>query len=346
MKRPPFTRGLAWMISLPMIVGLCALMVATAALSVLRSEALVPWLAKEGVRFSAGRLALRDVSGTLAQGVRIGQVHWRIGEEQVELEGVRLSVSWRTLARGRLLIETLSAEQLTWTLGDAPGAPSLPATLHPPIDLTIDRIQLAGFTLRSVQGPRLQVRGLSARLSHEQGRWHVTDARLTTVATADGVQWVGTRGLLHELTGAVQWTSSPPYALAGQVTGVARRGDPRWHGLDAALDLSAERPVALQIDGSFEHLRTTLTLAGRRAQVSAEGAWALLSSEPMGPWAVRFEGLDPAALPGGWPQGRWSGRIDSDGSGRGPGRKSFRHAPPGLGDCPAWPIAQVRGPLS
>jgi translocation and assembly module TamB len=314
-------------------------------LRLIQSEALVRVLAEQAVQRSDGRLALSGVAGTLSHGVRLAQLSWQQAGQRIEAEGLSVTLSWRALARGRLVIEAVRAERLNWTTGQTTDpSSSLPASLAPALDLSIERLRIERMMVQGPGGASPWVGGpFEARVAHEQGVWALSGATLAGLNQSGQAPWIGEAGLLGALDGSLSLHSQAPFALTARLSAIPRLSDPRWQRLNSALELDPQRPLSLAVRGTLERLTVAVALPGQRAEILASGQWRPLHPGASVPWELRVQNLDPARWQRAWPAGQWSGRIVSDGSWPASGQLELTNAQPGPVDAHRWPISGLAG---
>lgn len=268
-----------------------------------RSDSLATALQGLARALPAGQtLSLREVSGSLRQGGRIGWLRWQHGDLQIEADGIDLAWSWPDLLRRQLRLDTLHLQELR--IDDrradsaAPTPPSdlgLPLTIDAP--LRIDRLRLG-----DASQPGLSDLALRYRFD---GATHRIDAGQARIAAGD-----------YRFAGQLQAAS--PLMLRLRASGQVRTTAPAGA---KALDVAAQAQLDGPLAGAQARLRLQIDLKPEAGGSPARGASAPLQASltaQIAPWQRqplieaqgRWQALDLAAL---WPQAprtRLAGRLD------------------------------------
>ena len=210
------------------------------------------------------------------------RVQWDGGRQWVLIEGLQgrgLRWQWRPHAQAwvALSVDTLAARQVTLRTVTAPatGPTPMPATLAPPVQLQLGRLEVQRFMLDGkapVEG--LQITGL--QLDPRPGALHRVEAFALQAA---GVS----------LAGSAELANAPPYTLAAKAT--------------ARPVLSGDAPAwaaVAQARGNLADVVLTATLRGRtpasplRGEAPAVDFKAAL--QPLQPWPLAGLDLQTQAL--------------------------------------------------
>ncbi|MCC7490223.1 MAG: translocation/assembly module TamB domain-containing protein [Gammaproteobacteria bacterium] len=107
------------------------------------------WLAQRAEAFSGGVLALQDVDGSLAGGLRVGRMEIRAGGLAVRVEQLELVLRPSALLRGRLQADRLAAGRVAVDLPPpGPDEPFLMPTLRTPVPLRLRQLAVATLEIR------------------------------------------------------------------------------------------------------------------------------------------------------------------------------------------------------
>lgn len=148
------------------VASLLFLSIAAAAL-LLGTETGTRWVLAQAIRFVPGELVISEYEGTLLRGLRMRQMSYSYAAVQVTAVDLFLRPDWLRSNRGRLTLQQISAEQISYrNTGSKDSAPKPLSIAMPalPIDMMV-----ADIGTRSLQvGDRL-ISDLSAQAVHFHG---------------------------------------------------------------------------------------------------------------------------------------------------------------------------------
>lgn len=262
---------------------------------------------------SEGPLLVRDASGSLREGGRIGYLRWRRDGLEVELEDLQLrwpaSLWPDLLLRRELRLDPLQLARLRLRDDSPPSAERLP-----PTDLLLPWLESVQLPLRveaiAIEGsPRLALGPLQADYHYRRG----PDGGLRHELQLQQLHWAQGQYQLQ-----AQLQASAPMQLDAQLQGLAQASLPggRRQSLSAQASLSgtlAGQDASLALAASVNPTASNQTRAGAGAGAGA----TLKASATIAPWAtlplptaeLELREIDLAAF---WPQaprtrlqGRW-----------------------------------------
>ena len=219
------------------------------------------------------------------------RVQWDGGRQWVLIEGLQgrgLRWQWRPHAQAwvALSVDTLAARQVTLHTVTAPatGPTPMPATLAPPVQLQLGRLEVQRFVLDGkapVEG--LQITGL--QLDPRPGALHRVE---TFALQAAGVS----------LAGNAELANAPPYALAAKATARPVLGGdaPAWAAVAQARGNLADVVLTATLRGRAPAapLRGRIPAPPLRGEAPAVDFKAAL--QPLQPWPLAGLDLQTQAL--------------------------------------------------
>jgi len=230
-----------------------------------QSEAALAFLTRRVDLLSRGRVAIEGASGSLLGPLYAERVIVKSGETRSVAEKVSLTPRWRALALGGLAFDALTIETLRIEPGppqDEP--PTVPASLAPPLTVTIERIEIA----RLLIGERTQLAGIRARVVLGRAAHAAQIARLVS-------PW-------GELSGAARVETGRPFALSGELA-IARDAPPRTR-------------AKLAVSGSLTRALVALTGSLGEAPLTGKLEFAAFERPWLGALELRGEHVDSAAF--------------------------------------------------
>ncbi|HPU51721.1 MAG TPA: translocation/assembly module TamB domain-containing protein [Burkholderiaceae bacterium] len=232
-------------------------------------ERLLIYAIGRAVQATGGRLSVENPRGTLLQGARVDRLQWTDPKGMhADLRDLQLQWRWRSLLRGRLVLDSVNARELTLTLGASDGPTVLPTSLALPVPLDVRSLKLARLRIEAPGSDPLVFTGIELRADYAPGRIRVERLSLSS-------PW-GDATLQGSLADA------PPFETTAQLKGRAN-----WQS--AAIDLQASGPL--------ESLRWTgnavvAAAPGRpAATVSAAGQLHPFAPRVLSPVALTADGL-------------------------------------------------------
>ena len=244
-------------------------------------------------------LEVKDVSGTLRTGGRIGWLRWRQGELSVEAQDAEMAWTLRGLLDGQLRLSRLSIRHLR--VDDQ--RPPSPTT--PPTDLALPLQVASPFSVGTVEwtgATPLRLTGLSGQYVFDGKAHQLDDARVQIAA--GNYQLKGTLqahsplALSMDVQGQVQTTapgSRQPLTVMASATAQGQLAGP-----DALLTLQArltpERPTRASPPPRGPGAKG---VAGPAMQASVSARIHPWQAQPVASADARWQALDLAAL---WPQ--------------------------------------------
>lgn len=270
----PPRRRVSRPVAFALATGLLLAVLAVAGFAWLRSGHAVHLVLDRAVAAGGGRLALEDVSGSLAGVLRIGRVAWRDGGTEIVAEGVVLDFAPAALLHGTVRMREATARHVAVRLqpSDAP-VPAPPASIGLPVGVRVDRLAVDAIDWRHGE-TRGTLHGLALVYAGDGDAHRVDDLQVR----AEGA------------------------ALAGQGRVGAARPFPLEAG--AIVDLAAPHPagrVEAKAKGSLDALRVELrsSLAGVEAQASVD--LRPLDAQPVAGGRLEARAVDLAVLDSAWP---------------------------------------------
>ena len=308
---------------------------------------------------SAGPLLVRDASGSLREGGRIGYLRWQRDGLEVELEDLQLrwpaSLWPDLLLRRELRFDTLALARLRLRDDSPPSGER-----QPPSDLRLPWLESIQLPLRveaiAIEGsPELTLGPLQADYRYHRG----TDGGLQHELQLQQLHWAQGQ---YQLQARLQ--ASAPLQLAVELQGQAQAGLPggRRQSLSAHASLSgplAGQAARLALEASVS---PGPAAQGRDRSAPASGAM-LRASATIAPWAtlplpaaeLDLRAIDLAAF---WPQaprtrlqGRWQAssqpaRTPSRGAARWELAGELHNDAAGPWQRGALPLEQLRAALA
>lgn len=277
--------GRAWLSLLAVVVLLAAL--AAGGVWYVGTTDFLQRVVDRAVAATGGRLSVEAVSGSLSRSVRAGSLQWRDGDTTVRITDAALDFSLASLLRGALHVESVTAGRIDVATGpDTGAAPTLPASLHLPLRLSIAEARIDELALQRAGADQpLRLQGIRFGLRYDGERYHVD--RLVLDSAEGG------------LAASLSFADAPPYDIEAVARVAATIA-----GEQTATDLRAfGTPSALQVDAQG---------ALHGASVSASVQLAPMSAQPIGAFSIDLAGLDLARLRDGLPQTRIEGRIEGE----------------------------------
>ncbi|HEX6828468.1 MAG TPA: hypothetical protein VF104_05770, partial [Burkholderiales bacterium] len=281
-----------------------------------RSEPALRWAAERIVAWSAGRIALEGVGGSVLGPLRIARLSYRSPEGDVTAEGVEADWSPLRLVLERALeITRLEATRVEVLLkpGDAPL--ELPQDLRPPLPFSLARLSVPRIELRGL-GPEVLVRDLKARLEADASgyRLDIASLQLPWASLAGGAR-VGTR---------------KPFALGGELAvGTSYAGE--------------SFTIQVRLSGSLEAAEIAASLDHAWGKGSAAATLTPFSERPLRDLRVELSGMDPARHGKGYPAADLAARLAAAPAASGlAGKLEIENRAPGRLDQGRLPLAHAR----
>ncbi len=316
-------------------------------------EWLQGWLGGPG---SEGPLLVRDASGSLREGGRIGYLRWRRNGLEIELEDLQLrwpaSLWPDLLLRRELRLDPLQLARLRLRDDSPPSAERLP-----PADLLLPWLESVQLPLRVeavvIEGnPRLTLGPLQADYRYRRG----PDGDLRHELQLQQLRWAQGQYQLQ-----AQLQANAPMRLDAQLQGLAQASLPGGRG----QSLSAQASLSGQLAGREAGLALEISVnPTASAQTQARAGATLKASATIAPWAtlplptaeLELREIDLAAF---WPQAprtRLQGRWQASSQPAGPGATAkdtrwelageLRNGAAGPWQRGALPLAQLRAALA
>jgi translocation and assembly module TamB len=252
----------------------------------LNTQSGAQWAANRAIGFMDGKLALREVSGTISGPLTVAGVRYRDPESGLDarVERVRVDVALRELLSRRVHVLQLAVNGVDVRLGESKKEeePSK-FSLTPPVDILLDRFTLQGARIER-DGQELFV----ANTANAAGRWTAAGVAIEKFALVSPQGRVNITGEVAERgTGVLPTGGSARGPFVGKASGTFewRAGETLYVGTLGAV--STERDVTLAVKLS----------APMSAQVDA-----VLGQQSNFPWRfeLRAPQFDPreGVLPG------------------------------------------------
>lgn len=304
---------------------------------------------------SAGPLLVRDASGSLREGGRIGYLRWQRDGLEIELEDLQLrwpASLWLDLLRGELRLEPLALARLRLR-DDSP-----PSTeRQPPADLRLPWLESVKLPLRieaiAIEGsPELTLGPLQADYRYRRG----TDGGLRHELQLQQLHWAQGQ---YQLQAKLQ--ASAPLQLDVQLQGLAQASLPggRSQSLSARASLSGRlsgQDARLALEASVNPTSSAQTRAGAGASLKASATIAPWATLPLPAAELELREIDLAAF---WPQAprtRLQGHWQASSQSAGPGATAagarweltgeLRNGAAGAWQRGALPLEQLRAALA
>ena len=260
---------------------------------------------------SEGPLLVRDASGSLREGGRIGYLRWRRNGLEIEIEDLKLrwpaSLWPDLLLRRELRLDPLELARLRLRDDSPPSAERLP-----PADLLLPWLESVQLPLRveaiAIEGsPRLALGPLQADYRYHRG----PDGGLRHVLQLQQLHWAQGQ---YQLQAQLQATA--PMQLDAQLQGLAQASLPGGRGQSLSVQASLNGQLAGQ-DATLALETRVIPTASTQTRAGAGAGATLKASATIAPWAalplptaeLELREIDLAAL---WPQaprtrlqGRW-----------------------------------------
>ena len=274
------------------------------------------WLCQQLPALSQQQLSIARSEGSLWSGFTLHDIRWRARYQDVDID--RLQLQWQAsdLWQRRLQVQLLDIGHVRVSSRPAPATPptGAPASLSLPLDIRVERLQLASLTLLPAD---VRLYGLQASYAYQNQQHQLQLAQLQT-------PWGSTSARLSI-------ADSTPFATQGQLSA---QGELEQIPVQARLQLSGPL-LALQVDG---------TGSGKGMLVEAHGVlrpFALNPYNRFGRLDVRVGGINPQSLFPAWPKARlgFAVHAEPDGGARIKGGLSLLNSQPG-------PISANQLPMS
>ncbi|KJV32123.1 hypothetical protein VI06_05755 [Aquitalea magnusonii] len=274
------------------------------------------WLCQQLPALSQQQLSIARSEGSLWSGFTLHDIRWRARYQDVDID--RLQLQWQAsdLWQRRLQVQLLDIGHVRVNSRPAPATPpaGAPTSLSLPLDIRVERLQLASLTLLPAD---VRLYGLQASYAYQNQQHQLQLAQLQT-------PWGSTSARLSI-------ADSTPFATQGQLSA---QGELEQIPVQARLQLSGQL-LALQVDG---------TGSGRGMLVEAHGVlrpFALNPYNRFGRLDVRVGGINPQSLFPAWPKARlgFAVHAEPDGGSRIKGGLSLLNSQPG-------PVSANQVPMS
>ena len=128
-------------------VACLAVLVAVGGWWLVSSRTALEWAMARAVAASNGALTLEGVDGSLLTVIRVRRLTYDTGEARLTVDGIALQLSAIALARGRVVLDTVTAAALEWqSRSTSPASP--PASLALPIEVAVHQATLARVSFK------------------------------------------------------------------------------------------------------------------------------------------------------------------------------------------------------
>jgi translocation and assembly module TamB len=250
------------------------------------------WVAGVMDRHTRGAFKVDGLTGSLFGGFTAQYLAFNSEGQRINASGVQVDWQPRALLSQELHLLHVSVQQIDLhaeQVVTATTAPTLPASLRLPLDVTAAKIHVGEFRWFAVGStqPDFVVSGVDASLNsdHQQHHLQVLNAHLP----------------FGEVAGDVTLASASPFAVSSQIT------------LDTTTPREEKLKVQADVQGELRDLHINLKADG--AGVRADGTILLspFDEVPLHRIQMQFKGIDVSRFLEKAPQTRLSGRLDARG---------------------------------
>jgi translocation and assembly module TamB len=238
----------------------------------LSTQASVDLAVRELIARSEGRLEVEDATGSMVDTVRVKRLAWRGPGATATATDVVLAWSPRALWSHQLVVREFGTQKLTFDLQPSDTPTRLPPTLTLPLEVSIDRVEVAQLDW-NVGKNHGTIRGLEFAYAGGAVEHRVTKLSL--------VSQFGT------VTGDAMIAANEPYAI---------RGDLQYKGADTFKNVDA----SAHVDGTLAEL--TIDSNGRAGDARFTSHASLT---PLAPMLVREIAIDASEVD----LAAWNGKL-------------------------------------
>jgi translocation and assembly module TamB len=247
------------------------------------------WMAGVMDRHSRGAFKVDGLTGSLLGGFTAQHLTFNSETLRIDVSGAQVEWQPRALLSQELHLLRVSVQQIDLheeLVTAATTAPTLPASLQLPLDVTAANIHVGSFrwfAAGSTQ-PDFVVSDVDASLNSDpkQHHLHLLNAHLS----------------FGEMAGEVTLASVSPFAISSHIT------------LDTTTPRSEKLQLQADVQGELRNLDIKLKADGAGARADGTILLSPLDAVPLQRIHMQFKGIDVARLVEKSPQTRLSGRLD------------------------------------
>ncbi|MCM1513091.1 MAG: translocation/assembly module TamB domain-containing protein [Oxalobacter formigenes] len=284
------------------------------ALAVLANqEFALQWLAGKAVEASRGSLALRDVGGTLAGTITIGEAAYRTPEKEIAVQDVE--ITWHPLALllGKISVASVSLSRLSVDLSasDSDEPAVLPESLALPLPVEVDRFLADKVIVRGMLFQRVQ-----GSLFADGHGWRLVDA--------------GFESDFGQVTAGLELGTRRPFPVKGEVTVSHEKAKGR-----------------AELAGGLEDIRFEGSFDGFGAAVKAYARITPFAAFMLPSLSLKAENVDFSQVRADWPAGRIQAEAEIQAADEASlkGRIRLANGDPGQLDANRLPVKRLEADL-
>jgi len=250
------------------------------------------WMAGVMDRHTRGAFKVDGLTGSLFGGFTAQHLAFNSEAQRIDASGVQVDWQPRALLSQELHLLRVNVQRIDMhaeQVAAATTAPTLPASLQLPLDVTAAKIHVGEFRWFAVGSaqPDFVVSEVDASLNsdHQQHHLQVSNAHLP----------------FGEMAGDVTLASASPFAVSSHLT------------LDTATPRDEDLKVQADVQGELRDLEIKLQAVGAGARADGTIALSPFEAVPLQRIQMQFKGVDVSRLLEKAPQTRLSGRLDMRG---------------------------------
>jgi translocation and assembly module TamB len=253
----------------------------------LQSESGTRLVLSHAQQWSAGKLQLAEIDGTLASPLHLGSLKLALPDKTITLEDVQLEWQPAALLRGSLHVESLHVAKLAVSsrIRQSNEPMTLPANLGLPLNVRVDRLQIDGGEIAWGPMSVITLGAFAMRLDFDGHRYRL-DLDRFSAQTMNAGQSDG-QAFSSSFKGSASLASTRPFALKLALDS------------DSSTTLKEQTITArghLGVHGTLSEMQASVDLHAADAAIRGNAVLRPFAARPLSATDLRAEKLNLAAL--------------------------------------------------